>query len=285
MPKQKPLPVSVVIPCYNEQDNIEACLLALSVQSVKPLEIIVVDNNCTDRTVAIAQRHKAIKVVKETKQGLIPARNSGMRAARGEVIARIDAESRVAPDWIETMLKLFKDQKTQAVTGTGYFYDAPFREASKTVRNFFAVRLNRLILGHEMLWGSNMALHRSCWLNVHRELCTDPGIMEDLDLAAHISENFGPESIKYCADLRADISARRAMVSLKRNYLYLRMWPRTLKRHNYFGVSLLWPVIGFLLIAGLPTAAAIRLYNQDRGRMVLSRHQWRSKTLFDRPNP
>ena len=57
--------ISVVIPCYNEEAAIGACLDALASQIPQPSEVIVVDNNCTDRTAEIAQSYGFVTVIQE----------------------------------------------------------------------------------------------------------------------------------------------------------------------------------------------------------------------------
>lgn len=284
MNKQTTPLVSVVIPCYNEQDTIGACLAALAAQSTPPLEVLVIDNNCTDQTVAIAKKYRA-KIIKENKQGVIYARNLGLNAAVGQIIARLDADSLPAADWIAKIELIFQDYTIQAVTGTGYFYDAPARKLTKIYRNFFAVWLNRFVLGHHMLWGSNMAFRASAWNKIRNKCCDIPNIMEDLDLAAHIFESYGRGSILYSASLRVDISARRAMVSMRMNWLYLKMWPITLKRHDYERRDILWPVIAILLITMSFGNKISRFYNHEQRRMIFSLTQWRNKTSYERGNP
>jgi len=241
MRHQNPPKISVVVPCFNEEQTIATCLRALEKQTVKLHEIIVVDNNCTDNTASVAASFVGVKILQEPVQGLKPARNAGMNAASGDIIARIDADSRVAPNWAETIAKTMANPKVQAVTGTGYFYDAPCKKLVRSFRNVFAVWLNRLVLRHHMLWGSNMAVRASVWRTVVNDCCALADIMEDLDIAMHIHSHFDAKAIAYRPRMRADISARRAMVSAPQNWRYLKMWPYTLSLHNRPRRVMLWP--------------------------------------------
>src|SRR5207302_647488 len=84
--------ISVVIPAYNEEKYIGQTLE--SVISNAPenlLEIIVVNNASTDKTSAIASAFPKVKVVDEPKKGLTRARQAGLNAAQGDVLAYIDA--------------------------------------------------------------------------------------------------------------------------------------------------------------------------------------------------
>jgi glycosyltransferase involved in cell wall biosynthesis len=87
--------ISIVIPVYNEAERIAACLESIAAQTVTPLEVIVVDNNSTDATVSIARSFPFVRVITAKCQGVIHARNRGFNAARGEIIGRIDADTRL----------------------------------------------------------------------------------------------------------------------------------------------------------------------------------------------
>ncbi|MDO8518315.1 MAG: glycosyltransferase family 2 protein [bacterium] len=81
--------ISIVIPCYNEEKSIADVVRAVP-KGV--LEIVVVDNNSTDRTAEIA-REAGARVVTEAKQGYGPALACGFRNARGDIIATLDGDS------------------------------------------------------------------------------------------------------------------------------------------------------------------------------------------------
>jgi glycosyltransferase involved in cell wall biosynthesis len=100
--------ISVVVPAYNEEKYIGRCLEALCSQTFARdfYEIIVVDNNSTDRTAAIAQEMGAT-VVCESIKGIGAARQRGAVAARGEVIASTDADTIVPADWLERIARRF----------------------------------------------------------------------------------------------------------------------------------------------------------------------------------
>ena len=61
--------VSVVIPVYNEEKKISNCLNSLMKQDEKPDEIIVVDNNCIDKTISIVKKYATVKIIQEKKTG------------------------------------------------------------------------------------------------------------------------------------------------------------------------------------------------------------------------
>ncbi|NTV01004.1 MAG: glycosyltransferase family 2 protein, partial [Methanoregulaceae archaeon] len=96
--------ISVVIPSYNEEKNIAACLKSLSDQTIgrDEYEIIVVDGNSKDRTREIAAEY-ADMVFIQTSRKVGGARNDGARKAKGEILATTDADSIIPRDWLEVI--------------------------------------------------------------------------------------------------------------------------------------------------------------------------------------
>ena len=117
--------ISIIIPAHNEERYISLCLESIMAQTVLPDEIIVVDNNCDDCTVDIASRYP-VKVVHEKRRGIIVARNAGFNAAGSEIIARTDADTILAPDWISRVKERFASAQIDALVGVAGLYDLPF---------------------------------------------------------------------------------------------------------------------------------------------------------------
>jgi glycosyltransferase involved in cell wall biosynthesis len=101
---QPPPPlVSVIVPVYNDAVRLRACLGCLRAQTwpADRLEVIVVDNGSTDDVApAVAELPGAI-LLREARPGSYAARNAGVEAARGDVLAFTDSDCLPAPDWIE----------------------------------------------------------------------------------------------------------------------------------------------------------------------------------------
>ncbi|MBI3955353.1 glycosyltransferase family 2 protein, partial [Candidatus Gottesmanbacteria bacterium] len=98
--------ISVVIPVYNEEKYIARCLQSVCNQNFKNYEVIVVDNNCTDKTAKIAAGFK-VKIIREKIQGMTPARERGFREAKSEIIARTDADTIIPNNWLSSIYKYF----------------------------------------------------------------------------------------------------------------------------------------------------------------------------------
>jgi len=118
---------SIVIPCYNEELYIERTLISLSKQTFKGnYEVIIVDNNCTDNTVLIAQKYD-VRVVKESTTGVCAARQAGVDNSLGEIIVSTDADTTFKANWLEKIDQVFnKNDHIVAVGGPCRYYDGPW---------------------------------------------------------------------------------------------------------------------------------------------------------------
>jgi glycosyltransferase involved in cell wall biosynthesis len=164
--------VSVVIPAYNEENYLGACLEAVLAQSVSSslYEVVVVDNASTDRTARLARR-RGVRVVHEAHKGYVHALRRGIASSTGELFAFTDADCLVPPDWIARLVADFAAAPPQvvAVGGRLAFYDLdPLLE-----------RVTRFILARAgTLPGGNMAIRREA---LERMGGIDPRINLSLD--------------------------------------------------------------------------------------------------------
>jgi glycosyltransferase involved in cell wall biosynthesis len=237
--------ISLVIPAYNEESHLAQCLGSALAQDVPFREIIVVDNASTDRTVAVAQQFPSVRIVREQKRGIVQARNAGFDAARGDIIARIDADTVLPADWSAHITGFYSDASTArtAWTGGGTFMDVPFTGLVSRTYHLMAFRANQLLIGYPTLWGSNMAFPVSAWRTVRRKTCRRHGIHEDLDLAMHLHAT--GMKIHYDSSMPVPASLRRARASRPELWDYLQWWPQTLKLHGYKTWRICW-LIGVL---------------------------------------
>jgi glycosyltransferase involved in cell wall biosynthesis len=200
--------VSVVIPARDDARMLERCLSALRTQTRSPGEIVVVDNGSTDDTAAVAERFGA-RVVAEPVPGIPRAASAGYDAARGEVIARLDADSVPGSDWIQRIETAFADDPgLDFLTGDARFYGSTalvhWAGRHLYIGGMYAVMAPAL--GHPPLFGSNMAMRRTAWRavsdDVHR---TSPGIHDDLDVSFHVQPHM---TVRHDRHLVVAVSAR-----------------------------------------------------------------------------
>jgi glycosyltransferase involved in cell wall biosynthesis len=153
--------ISLVIPAYNEQDYLPACLDAV-MRNVggQAREIIVVDNNSTDGTKQVVERYPGVTYVFEPSKGITRARQRGYRAASGDIIAYIDADTQPPPGWIEQIWEQFAGHPDLAcLSGPYSFYDLSRIRNTMTSGWFVAAQPLYKITGY-MVVGGNFAIRR-----------------------------------------------------------------------------------------------------------------------------
>lgn len=230
--------VSVVIPIYNEEKYIGACLQSLMDQSDPADEIIVVNNNSTDNSVKIVKQFP-VRILKEKKQGMIPARNKGFEEAQYDIIARTDADTVLPKNWIRKIRKSFEDEKLIGLSGPAEFYDLPefihnsHWQTKLTWVKFITTynKVVRQIVKHDCLYGPNYSIRESAWKKIKHEVCLDDHeVHEDLDMAIHLAP-LG--KIKFDNRFRVNTSVRRwKRPDAYVEYLYRGL--KSLQKHQQF---------------------------------------------------
>ena len=239
--------VSLVIPAYNEAANLRKCLDSVATQTIKPFEVIIVDNNSTDGTADLASSYPFTKVIKESVQGRVYARDAGFNKAKGDVIARVDADTVLPDNWIKYITTFYESLAHQksAFTGDADFHNVRFPKAVSWLYRQMSFNLNHLLIGHPTLWGSNMAITRNQWEDVKALVCQRNDIHEDLDLSIHIKE--AGNQIVYDHNCHVKAELRRVYSDRHELFEYLQWWPRTLKSHG----KLMWPVCWLISVVPL----------------------------------
>ena len=117
--------ISLIIPAYNEEKYIGECLdYAIRNSNGKFLEIIVVDNASTDKTADIAGSFSGVKVIREDRKGLTRARECGLKNSKGDILAYIDADTRLPLNWVEQIEKEFsKSENLSCLSGPYIYHD------------------------------------------------------------------------------------------------------------------------------------------------------------------
>ena len=261
--------VSIVIPAYNEESSIRACVVAAIVQTVPAIEIIVVDNRSTDATGDIVRAIQAeypdaplMYFQQNEVQGLVPTRNFGLDRAQGAVIGRVDADSVITPNWVHEVQRAFADDRVAAATGPVHYYDMPMQKlglkADNSVRRFI-LTLSR---EYHFLFGSNMAIRRAAWLAIRDHVCRDDAdeMHEDIDLSVHLAQQH--LTVAYVPTMVSGMSARRLEDSPKAFAHYVRRFERTYARHGLKNPVLRAPMLVFFAI--YPLGKTIRTMQRHR---------------------
>src|SRR5947209_11743247 len=108
--------ISVVVCSYNGARTIRDCLDGLEQLAYPDYEVIVVDDGSTDSTAAIASRYD-YRLIRTENRGLSNARNTGLKAATGEIVAYIDDDAYPDPHWLTYLAARFLSTSHAAVGG------------------------------------------------------------------------------------------------------------------------------------------------------------------------
>lgn len=126
--------VSVIIPIYNTGKYLPECVESVRNQTLKEIEIILVDDESPDNAPQLcdqyAERDERIKVVHKKNGGLGYARNSGLDVATGEFVSFIDSDDFIAPDMMQTLYDVAKRYDADEVRSGTIFYN----NGKKTIR-------------------------------------------------------------------------------------------------------------------------------------------------------
>ena len=121
--------ISVVIPAYKAAQYLPRCLDSVSAQTLKPSEIIVVDDGSPDDSAKVA-RSLGARVVSRPNGGLSAARNTGIQNASGDWVALLDADDLWAPQKLESQAALIRSNTVLVYTGISIFDDHGTRKIS-----------------------------------------------------------------------------------------------------------------------------------------------------------
>ena len=207
--------LSFVIPAYNEEAYLADCIRSILEQTralALDAEILVVNNASTDRTAAVASTFPEVRLIDEPRKGLTFARQAGFIASTGDLIANVDADSRLTPGWITKVLEAFRNgPQLAALSGPFIYYELNAREAL-LVQAFYATAwltylLNRFVLRvGSMVQGGNFVLRRSALETIGGFNLAVSFYGEDSDIARRL---LPVGEVRFTFQLKMFSSARR----------------------------------------------------------------------------
>jgi glycosyltransferase involved in cell wall biosynthesis len=243
--------LSFVVPAYNEEAYLPACLDSILSQldlAANSCEIIVVNNASTDRTREVALRYPGVTVVDEPRKGLTFARQAGFAASTGDLIANVDADSRLTPGWVAKVLTTFAEAEatralhpaTQrplaAFSGPLVYYDLTPRQR-RLVHIFYMTAwttyaINRYILRvGSMVQGGNFVVNRAALEAIGGFNTAISFYGEDTDIARRLN---AVGEVRFTFDLKMSSSARRlkseGMLTMAARYSINYLWTTFFKR-------------------------------------------------------
>ena len=194
--------LSVVVPARNEEAYIGAALASILSQDPPPDEVIVVDNGSSDATASIAAAHGA-RVIRVEEPGVHRARQAGLQAARGAIVAQTDADSRALPGWTAAILAAFEEPGVVASYGPIELFEAPLLDRMLARYGFPLFLKLTHAMGHPNLSGANHAVLKEAALAVGGY---DRPFAEDVHLGLKLKTR---GKIRYRPDQRVTTSGRR----------------------------------------------------------------------------
>ena len=197
--------ISVIIPSFNEEENIAQCLVSLSHQTIDrtEYEIIVVDGGSTDKTCEIARKY-ADMVFIQTSKKVGGARNDGALASKGDIIATTDADCILPSDWIEQVRNAFTDPVVVQVYGPVYpIEDSIGNRFSLSLANTFS-RIGYYSRTCYYTLGCNTAFRKDAFIKAGMYRCIDAG--DDLEIAMRMKDE---GKIRFLGGLKVGFSMRR----------------------------------------------------------------------------
>ena len=115
--------ISIIIPVYNSELYLNACIDSILGQTYQNFEIILVDDGSTDRSPCLcdqyAEQDERVRVIHQDNQGVSAARNNGLNLATGDLVSFIDSDDTLDEDMYELLVKLFEEKRAD-ITHCGY---------------------------------------------------------------------------------------------------------------------------------------------------------------------
>ncbi|MFC6873714.1 glycosyltransferase family 2 protein [Halobellus marinus] len=227
--------VSVVVPVYNDPAGISATLDSLVRQSYSSTrhEVVVVDDGSTDRTPSVVQEYsetfEAIElVIEDGTQGSYAARNRGIRATSGPVVAFIDADMIVGPRWIEGVAR--------AMAASNAEYLACDVELFSQEEEGIIAKYNRLNDLHVERFIQEQMFAPSCCLVVRRTVFEELGLFDprvrlggDFEFGNRVHDD--GRQVEYRPELRMYHPTRTSLAALLRKAVRVGRGKTQLRRH------------------------------------------------------
>ncbi|QVJ80406.1 Glycosyl transferase family 2 [Prevotella sp. khp1] len=168
--------ISVVIPLYNKETSIANTLNCVLAQTYQDFEIVVVDDGSTDNSAAIVDTFKdhRIRLIRQPNGGVSVARNTGIKEAKGEYVAFLDADDKWLNGHLENLAQLIKKYPNNRAYATTYYNELngvkknivlnkiPFKTESGILNNYFEICSN----SQPPVWSSAVCVERNLILSV-----------------------------------------------------------------------------------------------------------------------
>ena len=226
--------ISVIIPAHNVEKYIENCLISVFDQTYKNIEVILIDDFSTDKTVKIAKsfqkNHSNLKIISvknyglKKKSGISTARNLGIKFAKGKFIALLDADDLWSKDKLDLQVKLIKN-KILCFTNIKYLYEDPRDIFQKNIRALINFISKYFFIKHlsfiNNISPSSVLIKKEVFKQLKFGMDFEAQGIEDIDMWLKIDRKY-PDSFVYLNKQVTTILKRRDSVSSSYLVQYVR---------------------------------------------------------------
>lgn len=113
--------VSVIIPCYNSEEYISECIKSVLEQDYPLIEIIVIDDGSTDRSISAIKKYSSIILIQQENSGACVARNKGIEVSKGKYIKFLDSDDKFEPNIIGIQVGLAENLSDNTIVYGDYY--------------------------------------------------------------------------------------------------------------------------------------------------------------------
>lgn len=196
--------VSVIVPVYNAEKYLAQCVDSILAQTLRDMEVILVDDGSTDASPALcdtyAEKDSRVRVIHKPNGRAASARNAGLKIARGEFIAFVDSDDWIAPDMYEKMAAADADvclcDYVRFKGGKAF----PFTQTSIREGRYDKEQIRKEIYPHLVMDGVEFPVTISNWaMLIRKAVITEHQLSYREDILVSEDAPFGSE-VLYCAN-------------------------------------------------------------------------------------
>lgn len=142
--------ISVIVPVYNTEKYIKKCIRSIIEQTLKEIEIIIVNDGSKDKSLEIIKdlmkQDRRIKLINKENEGVSSARNSGIKMAKGKYIQFIDSDDWIEKEFLEKMYD-FAEKENVDIVVSDYYEDysngkIKIKKGKKNQKKLFSIQRN-----------------------------------------------------------------------------------------------------------------------------------------------
>ena len=252
--------ISVVIPHLNQPQMLARCLASLMAGTRPPDEVLVVDNGSATLPVAVCAAYPMVQLLAEPVPGPGPARNRGVAAARGDILAFIDADCLADPEWLAQALRAMADPVAEILGGDVRIACAdPTRlTLLEAYESIYAYRMDRYIAREGFTGTGNLVVRRGVMAQVGP--FAGLAVAEDRDWGQRATK--AGHVIRYVAGMKVYHPARETFADLWKKWDRHTAHDFIRARGRRFGLGIF--AAKTLVMAASPLAEIPRIAVSDR---------------------